>query len=210
MVLLDSQRPILAKLRVPPLFQGIRRSMKYWDISRDPDELAENTIANLVIAATRLPAGVVVSALKTLCNAWPTATRFHHKRHQMKGGGACLFSGLPRFDRVMHYLSCPVLRDGWRRAAGHIRIPNGRQDTIETFCLSKKMTEEECCITCIINDAFLKAFNCVRTGANPNRAEFLIKSRLRFWSMRSNNKYGSFLRGWIGRARANSSLQGGM
>ena len=122
-----------------------------------------------------------------------------------------MFCGLPWFDRAMHYLSCPVLRDGWRRTAAPTRFPNGRQATIETFCLSKEMTEEEIFITCIINDAFLKAFNCVRTGANPNRAEFLIKSRLRFWSMRSNNEYGSFSRGWIGQARASSSsLRGGM
>ena len=107
--------------------------------------------------------------------------------------------GLERFDRVFHYMNCPVMEEGWRVAAGAFTFPNGRQWIIQQFCLGKSMTNEEIAISCIICDVFLKTFNSVRTGGNPARAMHLMKARMRFWSVRSD-QYGNQIRNWIARS----------
>ena len=198
---LNDQGSKSAISRVPSLRCGLLRRLRYWDLNRPVDGLTDFAVNNLSIAATLLPPGVVVGTIKTICNAWPTATRFHHKKSQNDGDGKCIFCGLPRSDRLTHYLACPILREGWRFAAGPRQFPNGRQATLAFFCLARTMTEEEVTVVCIINDAFLKTFNAVRTGASPERAGQIIKARLRFWSLKSNSRYGKILRDHLTKAR---------
>ena len=143
--------------------------------------------------ARYLPQGVVTNLIMTITNSWPTTKRYQHH-----GVGECCVCCLPRMDHIFHYFMCPGMKAAFREIGLAFQFPNGRMDTIRTFCLMFPMELIDVIKVMIINDVFLKAFNCLRTGSAVDRVSRTMKARLRFWSSNHGKCYGSFIRQWLG------------
>ena len=90
------------------------------------------------------------------------------------------------------------MKAAFREIGLAFQFPNGRQETIRTICLMTAMELNDIIKVLIINDVFLKAFNCLRTGSAVDKISRTMRARLRFWSTNHGNYYGSFVRQWHG------------
>jgi hypothetical protein len=81
------------------------RRIEYWNVgncSTLPADIVIDTLTKrLQLLFASLHYTVAMASIRTVCNAWNTAARFHSEPKP------CCFCGLPGGDDVVHFASCP-------------------------------------------------------------------------------------------------------
>jgi hypothetical protein len=139
----------------------ITRRVRYWHV--DDEACRVDAAVICTVLRSRLPAGLKLSVLRTVCNAWNTTSRFHQPV------AACQFGcPAPADDRLAHYLCCPALARPADRLLSLDVNSLSPSPLLRLFLMLA--TQGTRVRAAVFIDAALFAFNGVKNGASGSPA----------------------------------------
>jgi hypothetical protein len=139
----------------------ITRRVRYWHA--DDEACRVDAAVICTVLRSRLPAGLKLSVLRTVCNAWNTTSRFHQPV------AACQFGcSAPADDRLAHYLCCPALARPADRLLSLDVNSLSPSPLLRLFLMLA--TQGTRVRAAVFIDAALFAFNGVKNGASGSPA----------------------------------------
>jgi len=120
---------------------------------------------------TKPPPGLLTSALRTLCYAWCTTSRFNNTLLE------CRFCDGPEQDKQQHYLACPVFRT-WLGDRLHLADQASDEQMHEWLLSMLGCHVEQATRGVVVIDVVLNAYDARRNGSSAG-ARTLLDARLK-------------------------------
>ena len=139
---------------------------------------ATTFVQNLKAISTHVQPFVLTSALKTLCNCWPTSRLFVPGQPRCRFG--CYAAG---GDDVRHYPFCPIVITFITKACK--TAPEWiLNHSLKHFLLLTEGDPQDSLATALWCDTILNAYHAIRTSRNRISPDGALRARLRIITTR--------------------------